>query len=69
MKSACRRKGARTCCNVLGHCVVTTWENLFTVACGIWFPDQGSNPAPLQWAHAVLATGPPGKSVASLLSL
>ena len=32
------------------------------MACGIKFPDQGSNPGPLHWEHAVLATGPPGKS-------
>ena len=28
-----------------------------------WFPDQGSNPCPLQWKHGVLATGLPGKSL------
>ena len=22
---------------------------LLVVACGIWFPDQGSNPGPLHW--------------------
>ena len=26
------------------------------------FPDQGSNPCPLQWKCRVLTTGPPGKS-------
>ena len=26
----------------------------------LWFPDQGSNPDPLQWECGVLATGPPG---------
>ena len=31
-------------------------------ACGIQFPDQGSNPAPLHWERRVLTTGPPGKS-------
>ena len=30
-------------------------------ACGIQFPDQGSNPGPLHWELGVLATGPPGK--------
>ena len=30
-------------------------------ACGIMFPDQGSNPAPLNWERGVLATAPPGK--------
>ena len=32
-------------------------------ACGIWFPDQGSNLGPLHWERGVLATGPPGKSL------
>ena len=27
------------------------------------FPDQGSNPRPLQWKHGVLTAGPPGKSI------
>ena len=31
-------------------------------ACGILFPDQGSNPGPLHWELWVLSTGPPGKS-------
>ena len=34
---------------------------------GMWdlsFPNQGSNPCPLQWEHGVLTTGPPGKSLA-----
>ena len=31
------------------------------MACGIQFPDQGSNPGPLPWEGRVLATGPPGK--------
>ena len=31
------------------------------MACGIYFPDQGSNLGPLHWEHGVLATGPPGK--------
>ena len=29
---------------------------------GSQFPDQGSNPGPLQWKHGVLTTGPPGNS-------
>ena len=29
---------------------------------GSLFPDQGSNPCPLQWKFRVLTTGPPGKS-------
>ena len=30
-----------------------------------YFPDQGSNPHPLQWKHGVLTTAPPGKSLLS----
>ena len=33
------------------------------MACGIQFPDQGSDPGPLHWEHRVLATRPPGKSL------
>ena len=29
---------------------------------GSWFPEQGSNPCPLQWKHRVLPPGWPGKS-------
>ena len=32
------------------------------VACGVYFPEWGSNPSPLHWQCGVLATGPPGKS-------
>ena len=35
---------------------------LLSAACGIEFPDQGSNLGPLHWECGVLATGPPGKS-------
>ena len=35
---------------------------LLVVACGIWFPNQGSNLSPLHWEHGALTTGPPGKS-------
>ena len=35
---------------------------LLGAPCGIQFPDQGSNLAPLHWEHGVLASGPPGKS-------
>ena len=31
------------------------------VACGIQFPEQGSNLDPLHWEHRVLANVPPGK--------
>ena len=41
-----------------GHLVAMC--ELLVVACGIQFPDQGSNPGPLHWEHGVLATGPPG---------
>ena len=34
-------------------------------ACGIQFPDQGSNWGPLHWECGVLPTGPPGKSPSS----
>ena len=32
-------------------------------ACGIEFPDWGSNRGPLHWQRGVLATGPPGNSL------
>ena len=38
-------------------------RKLLVVVCGIYLPDQGSNPGPLHWEHEVLATGPPGKSL------
>ena len=31
---------------------------ILDAARGIQFPDQGSNPGPLNWEHGVLATGP-----------
>ena len=34
-----------------------------------YFPDQGSNPYPLQWNHGVLTTGPPWKSQQVLMSV
>ena len=33
---------------------------LLVKACGIWLPDQGSNPGPLHWELGFLPTGPPG---------
>ena len=36
----------------------TTWH------VGSQFPNQGSNPRPLQWERRVLTAGPPGKSLA-----
>ena len=41
---------------------VATFQ-LLVVACGVSFPDQGSNPGPLHWECRVLTTGPPGKSL------
>ena len=32
------------------------------VACGIYFPDQGSKPGPLPGEHRILTTGPLGES-------
>ena len=43
--------------------VVVTFE-LLAEACGIQFPDQGSNPTALHCECGVLATEPPGKSPA-----
>ena len=37
------------------------------VACGIQFPDQGSNLVPVCWEHGVSATGPPEKSLCMTL--
>ena len=38
------------------------------MACGIQFPDQGSNLGLLHGERRVLATGPPGKSLEPLLN-
>ena len=40
---------------------------LLVVACGIYLPDQGSNPGPLHWKPRILAIGSAGKSVQSIL--
>ena len=37
-------------------------------ACGIYLPDQESNPDPLHGEHGVFATGPPGKPLLWLIS-
>ena len=42
-------------------------QDLLVAACGIWFPDHGSNLGPLYWEHGILATGPPEKSLGPLL--
>ena len=39
------------------------------VACGIQFPDQGSNLGPMHWESRALATEPPGKSLGRILFL
>ena len=44
---------------LFGH---TTWH------AGSQFPDQGSNPRPLQWKRGVLTTGLPGKSPLCVIS-
>ena len=41
------------------HCSI---QEFLVTACGIYFPDQGSNRGPLHYECRVLATGPPGKS-------
>ena len=40
---------------------------LLAVACGVYFPDQGSNPGPQHWECSVLATGPSRKSLKCIL--
>lgn len=40
----------------------SSWYSILVAVCGIWFPDEGSNPGPLHWEHSVFATGPPGKT-------
>ena len=49
-----------------GRLLLFMWlQQILVAACGIQFPDQGSNPDPLHWEQGVLATGPPGKSQTS----
>ena len=52
------------CYRVVLQCAVC---GLLVVACGIQFPDQGSNLGPLHWEHRVLTTGPPRKSLIVVL--
>ena len=40
-------------------------HQVLVAACGVYFPDKGSNSGPLYWEHWVLATGPSGKSLGS----
>ena len=48
------------------HIHTPSWREclhwILIVACGICFPNQGSNLGLWHWAHKVLAPGPPGKS-------
>ena len=53
--------------NYLFGCITSAGS--LVEACGIEFPNQGSNLGPLQWESGVLATGPPGKSFNRLLLL
>lgn len=41
---------------------VVATRGIFVAACGIQFPDQGSNPSALHSEFGVLTAGPPGKS-------
>ena len=49
------------------HWVLVVACKILVVACGTWFPDQGSNPRPLHWERGILATRPQG-SLSSLIS-
>ena len=48
----------RTCFDLFIYLALS----VLVVACGIYFPDGGSNLGPLHWEHRVLATGQPGMS-------
>ena len=54
-------------CTLLGlsYCIRSQFQHVgsFIVACGIQFPDRGSNPGPLLSGCRGLATGPLGKSL------
>ena len=45
------------------HWVLVVACGSFVAACGISFPDQGSNLGHLDWEYGVLAAGPLGKSL------
>ena len=51
----------------LGSSVIIVAHGFLVVACGIKFPDQGSNLGSLHWDYEFLATGPPGKSPVTFL--
>ena len=53
--------------SILFYCIFWLCHTIRHV--GSQFPDQGSNPCPLQWKGGVLTTGPPGKSRRRCLSL
>ena len=44
-------------------------RDLLIAACGIQFPDQGSNPGPLHQEHRVPVTGLPGRAFKSRIEL
>ena len=48
------------------HWVSVVACRILVAACGIYFPDQGSDLGPLRWKLGVLGTGPPGKSPCGL---
>ena len=54
---------ASVCVCVCAH--IFGCAGCLVAACGIYFPDQGSNLGRLHWELQVLATGPPGKSPVS----
>ena len=44
-------------------CWVFVWlGGVLVAACGLQFPNQGSNPSPLHWQCGILNNGPPWKS-------
>ena len=50
-------------CHFLKEDYLFIWlHGVLVASCGLWFPDQGSNPGPLHWELRGLATGPQGKS-------
>ena len=60
----CMEREYRGNLNIKIFIYLFTWQLwVLVAACGIWFPDQGSNPGPLHWELGALAPGPPGKSL------
>ena len=52
-----------SCLFIWLHWILAVAFRLLGVACGICFPEQGSNLCPLHWECRVLATKPPEKSL------